>query len=177
MKLDPAAGVVISVSALLLFGAASVAKWRMPDRFVQTVRAYDVVPQWLATAAAWLLLAAEPWVVLGTVFEATRRAALASAALLLLLYAAAIALNLQRGRRNLDCGCSGSGQRYPISSWMVWRNLAGAATFAVGTLPWSDRHLLLVDFLTVGAATVLVALLYRGSDQLAQIAVRRRIEA
>ena len=56
---------------------------------------------------------------------------------LLLTYAIAIAINLARGRRDLDCGCAGPNERRPIAAWMVWRNVGIAILLAAVLLPWS----------------------------------------
>ena len=93
--------------------------------------------------------------------------------LLLSAYAAAIAVNLGRGRRDLACGCGGPDERRPIAAWMVWRNIlialaAGAAAFA----PWSDRPLTLTDGVTVVCGVLTLALIYLCADQLLGTAQR-----
>jgi len=60
----------------------------------------------------------------------------AAGAALLLAYAAAIAINLQRGRRDLACGCGGPHERRPIAAWMVWGNLLLAGLLGAVLLPW-----------------------------------------
>ena len=99
--------------------------------FVGNLRDYRVVPETLApAAAAGLLVAAETLAAVGLLVPATRSAAAVLAAALLLLYAAAIALNLLRGRTSIDCGCGGSGQG--ISRLHVLRNLAAGAVRGAG---------------------------------------------
>jgi len=85
---------------------------------------------------------------------------------LLLAYAVAIAINLARGRRDLDCGCAGPNDRRPISAWMVWRNVGMAILLAAALLPWSDRALVLTDGVTVGFGTACCALVYLCLDRL-----------
>ena len=88
-------------------------------------------------------------------------------ALLLLAYAAAIFVNLRRGRRDLACGCGGFDERQTIAPWMVGRNcLIAALLVACCCLPWSARPLGLVDAVTVVFGLLTVALVYLCVDQL-----------
>jgi methylamine dehydrogenase accessory protein MauD len=66
---------------------------------------------------------------------------------LLIAYAAALGVNLIRGRRELDCGCGMSGNRRPIAAWMVWRNLFVALALGIAVLPWAARPLDAADLL------------------------------
>ena len=91
---------------------------------------------------------------------------LAGAAALLALYAAAIAVNLARGRRHLDCGCAGPALRRPISGWLVVRNLVLVAIALADLAPLSTRPLVWVDALTVVAATAALAACWMAADRL-----------
>ena len=92
---------------------------------------------------------------------------------LLLAYAAAIAINLRRGRRDLACGCGGPHERRPIAAWMVWRNLLLSGLLGALLLPWSARPMAAADAITIGAGTAVAALLYMSLDRLlAQITPR-----
>jgi hypothetical protein len=88
------------------------------------------------------------------------------AALLLLVYALAIAINLARGRRDLDCGCAGPGNRRPVRGMLVARNLLYAAMALVLLLPDSGRSLVWVDATTALAATLTLAALAAGLARL-----------
>ncbi|WP_240162134.1 MauE/DoxX family redox-associated membrane protein [Gluconacetobacter azotocaptans] len=88
-----------------LYLAAGVAKLRDPDDFLGTVAAYRLLPGGLLAPAAWGLAGLET--VLGAMMltgVAVRWAGLA-AALLFGVFAAAMAINVLRGRVNLSCGC------------------------------------------------------------------------
>src|SRR5262249_14927936 len=78
---------------------------------------------------------------------------LAWAAALLGLYAAAIAVNLARGRRHLDCGCTGPALRRPISGWLVLRNLVLVAIAPADLAPLATPPLGGIDRLTRVAAS------------------------
>ena len=50
---------------------------------------------------------------------------------LLALYAGAMAVNLARGRRDLDCGCAGPGVRRPVGEGLLIRNGALIAVWVI----------------------------------------------
>lgn len=95
---------------------------------------YRLLPESLVPVAAPLVIAAEATAGLALLAPAAvlpRAAAALMAALLLCVYSGAIAVNLLRGRRSIDCGCGG--QPTPLSGWLLTRNalllgLAWAAT-------------------------------------------------
>jgi hypothetical protein len=85
---------------------------------------------------------------------------------LLLVYAAAIAVNLQRGRRDLACGCGGPNDRSPIAAWMVARNVALALLLGSAWVPWTSRPLVFTDAVTVVFGLATLALVYLCVDQM-----------
>jgi len=95
-----------------------------------------------------------------------RAAGLLSAATLLVVYGAAVAINLARGRRHIDCGCAGPAGRRPISGALVARNAALAALALAGLVPVHPRALLWVDGLTVAGATAALAAFYARLDRM-----------
>lgn len=150
----------------LLFASAALHKVRNPAHFTEVLRAYRVLPEG-AVRGAPLVPAAELLVAAGLLPGATRFAAGLGGAALLATYAAAIAVNLARGRRDLACGCGGPDDARPIAPWMVARNLMLALLLLVSTLvPWNTRPLLPVDALTVGGGVMVATLLYVSLDQL-----------
>jgi Methylamine utilisation protein MauE len=163
--IDPAVGALLAGAYALLFLGAALQKLRAPAQFAAVFRAYRVLPE-AAAALAWLLPLLELTVGVGLLASAARPGACAAGAALLLAYATAIAINLVRGRRDLACGCGGPDERRTIAAWMVWRNLALAAVLAALLLPWSARALAGVDALTIGAGTVVTALLYMSLERL-----------
>ena len=90
-----------------------------------------------------------------------------SAALLLVVFTLAVAINLFRGRREIDCGCFSSELKQRLSWWLVVRNvvLGGLALWCgardFGVHPASGAEWLL----GVGAA-VTVATIYAGAASL-----------
>jgi hypothetical protein len=85
------------------------------------------------------------------------------------MYGGALAVNLLRGRRQIDCGCGLSGAaggEQPLSWWLVARNVVLALLAVIAGLPQSGRELGFFDALTLAAATLAAVLLYAGSSQL-----------
>ena len=161
---DPAITTLLGGAFALLFASAAFHKIRGLAQFAAVFSAYRITP------AGWPLAPLVPLIefslAVGLLFPATRAAAALGGALLLLLYAAAIALNLQRGRRDLSCGCGGPDERRVIAPWMVARNAALAMVLAAATLSPGPRPLQAVDLLTVAGGMAVAALLYMSADRL-----------
>ena len=173
--LDPAIGHLIVQGVALLFATAGVHKLRGLAAFTEVVAGYRVLPQAIARRTAWLIPCAELAIAAGLAAERNLRATLVAAIGLLLGYAAAIAWNLVRGRRDLDCGCGSHRNRRPIAAWMVWRNMLLAAALGLAALPWSRRTIGLTDLLTLGGGLAASAMLYMAIDGLlAEIAAKSR---
>jgi hypothetical protein len=162
--IDPAIGALLAGAFALLFASAALHKLRDLTGFAQLLAAYRVLPA--ARYLAWLVPVAESLVALGLLLPRSRAPAALTGACLLLLYAAAIALNLMRGRRELSCGCGGPDERRPIAPWMVTRNALLACAIAVTALPAAARVLQTVDLLTVAGGIAVAALLYMSADGL-----------
>ena len=105
-------------------------------------------------------------VAIALVASARRAPGPVAAAAVLVVYGAAIAVNLARGRRHIDCGCAGPAVRRPISGWLVARNAALAAAALAAVAPVRPRPLVWVDVLTVMGATATLAALYASVDRL-----------
>jgi hypothetical protein len=164
--MDPTVDLTLRAGLALLFAGAAVHKARAPRAFREAVVAYRLLPAALGGAAAAALVAAEAGVAAALLAPGRRAAGLAGAAGLLGLYGAAIAVNLARGRRDLDCGCAGPGARRPISGWLVVRNAVLAATALAALAPVRARALVWVDGLTVVAALATAALLHAALGRL-----------
>ena len=163
---DPALQLTIRAGLSLLFAWAAAHKVRDAARFRATVASYALLPGNWTGAAAALLIAGELSVAVALWIPPLMRSAAAAAAALLLLYAGAIAVNLLRGRRDVDCGCAGAARRQPISGWLVGRNLVLAAAALFATLPAAARTLTWIDAVTIAAGATAAALLYAAVDAL-----------
>lgn len=173
--LDPVLGLALRVAlALLLLGSARH-KLRDFARFRSAVSNYRILPERCVPAAAALLAAAEVGVGISLPASGLGAAAALAAAGLLALYSAAIAVNLARGRREIDCGCAGPGARRPLSSALLLRNAVLILSAALCALPVSGRALVWIDAFTVAAAVAALALLYGAID--ASLATAPRLRA
>jgi Methylamine utilisation protein MauE len=163
--IDPAVGALLAGAFALLFASAALHKLLAPAHFSEVFRAYAVMPPaWAAFALLVPLL--ELTIAVALLVGRSRSGAAAAGTALLLTYAAAIGVNLARGRHDLDCGCGGPNDRQPIAAWMVWRNLVLACLLGATLLPWTRRPLAATDALTIGAGTAVAALLYISVDSL-----------
>jgi hypothetical protein len=124
--LGAAAGVFIG---LILLGAA-LAKVMHWTAFRSVVGSYRVLPEALVIPFAWLLPPLEGATGSAVLLHVALPWAPWIAASLLVLFAIAMALNLLRGRTNIDCGCFQSALRQPLEWRLVARNL-GLAALAV----------------------------------------------
>jgi len=163
--IDPAIGALLAGAFALLFASAALHKLLDRAAFAGIFRAYRVVPPPLERLALLVPLL-ELIVAAGLLTAGARAGAAATGAILLTSYAAAIAINLGRGRRDLSCGCGGPNDARPVAAWMVWRNLALAALLGATLLPWGSRALGAADALTIGAGTIAASLLYMSLDTL-----------
>jgi hypothetical protein len=119
---------------VVVFLAASVNKLRSLEIFEGVVYNFRVLPETLVRPVAYILPYLELAVVVALIAPATRSYSGWAAGILLGVFTVAVAINLLRGRREIDCGCFGSGHmssdlKQTLSWWLVLRNivLAGLA--------------------------------------------------
>ena len=166
LAIDPALQLTLRAALSLLFVWA--ASHKLADRagFRSTLAEYELLrARWLE-AVAVLLMSAEVGVATALWFPTVAAIGALAAGGLLVLYAGAIAINLRRGRRHIDCGCTGAAGRQPLSGWLVARNGLLVCTALAAALPAGGRALTWVDDLTVVAGVAALALLYAAADGL-----------
>jgi hypothetical protein len=166
MALDPVVGWLLALALALLLGRAAFAKASDRLRFLGTLEAYRLLPSPLNAAASVALPTLEGIAAVGLLLNGTRHVAAVGAALIFLVYGFAIASNLSRGRRDLDCGCTGPLERRPIAAWMVVRNGCLAGVALAITAPWNVRPLEATDALTLGVGLPVLMLLWSTVDRL-----------
>ena len=169
MTIDPAVSWILALSLGLLLGSAGVHKLLDVGGFRSIVAGYRLVPPALEGPAALGVIAAELLAAVLVSVPATRSRGAALAAVVLVIYAAALALNLRRGRNRIDCGCLGFGQADRIAWWMVARNLGLTALALLAAFPVSSRALVALDGLTIGGSVTLGAILYLTAARLATV--------
>jgi Methylamine utilisation protein MauE len=166
MSIDPAIDATLRVALGLLFLVAAGHKLRAPARFRAALADYRLLPPALVPVAAVLVVAAELGVTAALAVPAARLAGLVDAAALLLVYAAAIGVNLARGRREIDCGCAGPALRRPLDGRLVGRNAVAAAAALAALAPVAPRALVWVDALTVAGGAAVLAAAWASVDRL-----------
>lgn len=118
----------------LVFARSAAHKLAEFSFFNATLGDYRLLPALFVGPVAIALTVAEVAAIALLLFPNTRTAGASVAMVLLSLYAAAMAINLRRGRYRIDCGCGGPGQ---MISWaLVVRNLvlaSGAGFVALNT--------------------------------------------
>jgi hypothetical protein len=174
LALDPVVQVALQAAAALLFLAAAAHKLRDPSSFREALHGYGVLPPALEAKAGAALAAAELCLGAGCLLPATAAAACIGGALLLGLYSGAMARNLARGRRFIDCGCGGPGGRRPLGGGLLLRNAALIALLAIAALPSVGRALVWLDGIAVVMLLALLSLLYAAADVALANAARLR---
>lgn len=162
--IDPAINLLVTLAFVVLFGNAAATKLRALPIFTATLADYRLIPRAFLRVAGVLVIAIEGVVAAGLIWPDARGACGVIGAGVLLVYGAAIAINLIRGRPEIDCGCSL--QRRPIAYWMVVRNLLFALALLVLALPIAPRPLVAGDVATIGGALLVTTLLYGSLDLL-----------
>jgi hypothetical protein len=125
--LEMAAAALAAFVALVLARAA-LHKAADLVRFEGVLADYRLAPEAALPALRWAIPLAEAACALALAIPASRAAGGLAAAGLLLAYAAAMGINLARGRREIDCGCGGAPE--PLGWGLVLRNLAMVAALA-----------------------------------------------
>jgi uncharacterized membrane protein YphA (DoxX/SURF4 family) len=170
MTIDPVIATIVRCALAWLFLAAAIHKLRDLGDFRSVLAAYRVMPEALVGAAAWLVAVFEIAIGVGALLRLP--AAFVGAAVVLTGYAAAIGVNLTRGRRFIDCGCGGAAQ--PLSAGLVVRNGVLASVALVGLVPVASRAVGWLDVFAMVAGVAVVGALYAAANQL--LAARARLE-
>ena len=165
-QIDPVFVLVLRLALALIFATALAHKLKAPREFAAVVAEYRLVPEAFVIAASGALLLLEMLVVLTLLVPALGRFGAWAAAATLVLYAGAMAINLARGRRTIDCGCSGPGQRQQLSEWLVLRNALLAVMAVLAALPPAPRLLSGWDAATIAFGVAAFLLLYSTGNHL-----------
>lgn len=121
----------IQVGTGLIFAIAALGKMQGWHEFKGTLGAYEILPEWLVTPAAMMLVPAELLTALALIAGWSTPAFSILAAAMLVVFAAAMAINLVRGRTSIDCGCFQSSKQ-TIEWRLVVRNVVCAVALLAG---------------------------------------------
>jgi uncharacterized membrane protein YphA (DoxX/SURF4 family) len=169
---DPALASLAVLLLAIVFGVAALAKLRDLDAFQGVVEQYRLLPDALVGPFVRVLPVVELGAALGLLLPTTRTLAAATLVGLLVLFAAAMAINLARGRSDIDCGCFIGVQKQRISWALVVRNLVLAGFGLLLLVEGTGRPLAALDWVTIGAAAASLVLLYEAIGRLFGLAPR-----
>jgi uncharacterized membrane protein YphA (DoxX/SURF4 family) len=135
-----------------IFLASGILKARKPNQFVRAVAAYRLLPAGWIRPLAYTLLGIE--IVVGILLLSgwQVQAAAALCTILLLCFSCAIAINLARGRTNINCGCFGVGHEQRINRSLLARDLLllipaiGVTIFGGGILTIDNQNAVVKEF-------------------------------
>lgn len=160
-------------SAWLLAGIFAMAvrhKIMTWTRFCANLAAYELVPERGVKAAAGLLVVTETVATIGLLTLADGAFLLAAG--LLVTYLAAIAINIARGRTQIDCGCGD--EPTGLSQWLLLRNAALISIALWGS--GSEVMFTAASFVVGLGLSALALVLYATLDQMiANHALHRRL--
>lgn len=168
--IDPTPLLVLRLALALLCASAARHKLVAFSAFRATFEGYELVPSPVAGTVAALVPVGELAAAVALVAAPGAGALLAGA--LFTLYTGAIAWNLWRGRRDIECGCGGPALRQTLSGVLVVRNLVLACGALACALTPSPRELIWVDALSIAGGVCALALLYAATNQLVANAPR-----
>lgn len=162
--IDPIITMVAALTLSVIFASAASHKLMHRVWFRRQVQEYELIHPLFVPVAAIVLPIAELMIALGLLWSGSRVYAAVLALLIIATYAVAISINLIKGRKDIDCGCSGPTMQQPLQPGLLLRNAFLAVLAFVACIPLVDRLLGLHDnFVMILAATVLV-LLYTAAD-------------
>jgi len=166
MQPDPIYPTVCALALAVILASAAAHKLRAPARFARQLGDYALLPQALLSPMARLIPLLEAALALGLLLPASRLWAAFGTAALLAAYALGIAINLWRGRKDMDCGCSGPDQAQPLRPALLLRNATLVALALLAAWPPLPRVLGMADMLVAVTASAVLVLLYTASDTL-----------
>lgn len=152
------------LAVILLTGASH--KLRAPHRFARQIEDYALLSGPAISVMARALPVIEGLLAIALLVPGLRIWGAAGAALLLALYTGAIAINLWRGRRDIDCGCSGPGLERPLSPALLARNGVLITMAVLAGLPTGAAALNGFGLFLIGASVAAVLILYTATEGL-----------
>ena len=167
--LDPLYWQVVRWTLAGIFALGLLHKLGARAGFEDAVRNYRLLPARMAPFVARLFILLEAAVVTALVSGLWLSAAAVLAAGLLALYGISMAINMARGRRDIDCGCFGPAGRaasHALNGWLLLRNLVLISISGLLLLPVAARDLLWLDLITIATAVAGGLALYTAADQL-----------
>jgi Methylamine utilisation protein MauE len=151
--------IAIRTLVALVYLAAAAGKMRHWAVFQGVVANYRLLPDFLVAPVAYGLPPFEALLGVTLLFSVLSPWAELVAAALLLLFAAAMGINLLRGRRDIDCGCFQGALRQTLSWVLVIRNAVMALLLCLALISLnapSDLRRMFIGLLTGGVLFVIL---------------------
>jgi hypothetical protein len=162
--IDSGIQTLLAIALAVLFAAAAVHKLRQRTRFEAQLAEYRLMPAVLVAPAARVLAGLELAAGILLLAPPFRGYGGALAAALLVAYAAAIGINLARGRSYIDCGCGDTPQL--LSPWLLLRNGVLAVGAVAVAMPGTERALGWIDWAVALAALLVLMITHAAVEQL-----------
>lgn len=170
--MDPVLQLSLRVAFALLLASAARHKLGDPQRFRAVLAAYELLPPRVVAAVAPGVGAMEALLAAGLLFGLLLPWTAAAVSLLMLTYAAAIEVNVRRGRTDIDCGCMGPASRVPLGRELVARNLVLALAAAALAVPAVTRNSVWLDAVGFLATVAALTLLWLAGERMLVLAPR-----
>lgn len=164
--LDPTLPHLCAAVLAIVFLIGAGQKLRDMTAFVAAIEQYRLLPWSLTRTAAWSLVAAELAAALLLLPLGTRAGGALLAGGVLAVVTLAVAVNLLRGRRAIDCGCGGPEGSQHLSWGLVGRNAGLGLLTVVAAAAATPRALVWLDGFTVLAGSLALYGLYAAANQL-----------
>jgi Methylamine utilisation protein MauE len=171
--LDPALLAALRCALALLWLDSARHKLRDPVRFRAALAGYRLIPAPALRAVAAAVAVLELLLAVALLAPATGAGAALASAALLALYALAIAANLARGLRGIDCGCGARPQ--PLGEGLLARNAVLTLIALAAALPTSGRALTGIDAVSILGGAAGLAALYAAIDTALANGARSRV--
>lgn len=162
--IDPAVGALLAVALAAIFAWSAAMKFADLDVFEGATANYRLLPRRVVRTVSRAVPLCECSGAAALLLPSTRAIGVVCLMLLLGVFTAAIAINLMRGRTNIDCGCFGPAVRQSLSAWLLGRNALLFVLAALATAPRSTRPLAWIDGVTIGLGATALVLLYASAN-------------
>jgi hypothetical protein len=165
-QIDPVLGWMAAGAAAAIFAGSGALKFYDLETFRGALANYRLLPQILEAPFAWIAPVVETAAALGLLLAPIRSSAALVLIILLGVFTGAIAINLARGRTDIDCGCFGPALRQRLSWWLLLRNAGLFALLMLAAMPAGGRAMDLLDYTTMVMAAATVVVLYAAANYL-----------
>ncbi len=165
------AGRICVALVLFLAAAQKLMHWRLLEG---VIRNYELLPGIVVKPTSLLLPPAELVLAGALLIGLEPRIASVCAMLLLLAFATGIAINISRGRVDIDCGCHQPFLHQPLSPALVTRNCLLAAALIPTLLPVQGQPVPAATQLLGCGGGALLFLFYVAANTVASVSISQR---